>query len=55
MHSGVNHDRENRVLLRSVVFFNTARRDRPRGTVSPCPLPAAPGAPAGGASPQLMA
>ena len=35
-------------LLRSVIFFNTACRDRPGGTASPCPLPAAPGAPARG-------
>ena len=42
-------------LLRSVIFFNTACRDRPGGTVSSCPLPAVPGAPArGGASPQLL-
>ena len=35
-------------LLRSVIFFTTACRDRPGGTVSSCPLPAAPGAPARG-------
>ena len=35
-------------LLRSVIFFNTACRDRPGGTVISCPLPAAPGAPARG-------
>ena len=35
-------------LLRSVIFFNTACWDRPGGTVSSCPLPAAPGAPARG-------
>ena len=35
-------------LLRSVIFFNTACRDRPGGTVSSCPLSTAPGAPARG-------
>ena len=51
---GVAHDRGHHGhcrtygLLRSVIFFNTACRDRPGGTVSSCPLPAAPGAPARG-------
>ena len=36
------------LLLRSVILFNTACRDRPGETVSSCPLPAAPGAPARG-------
>ena len=45
---------QDRLLLRSVTFFNTVCRDRPGGGVSSCPLLAARAHRPGGASPQLM-